>query len=485
MNHPVVTSLEMRRLEKLAFSEGCSEEAFMKEAGKKIALQAGALIEKKKLKGTVVLLLGKGNKGGDAVVAGIHLIQKGVAVRAITIFSSKKCSPLQQKFREAFTNEGGSIEEIDTNLFKDAAILIDGLLGTGFQGEVIGELAVLIRLANQSKKPILSIDIPSGLDGTTGEVRGDAILATKTVCLGLLKVGLFSNDGWNQVGELCLENFGLPAKYVEMAEVIAYSPLKAMLPMLPIKRKRHKYEAGYVVGFSGSKAFRGAPKLAGLSSLRSGAGVVRIFHLDEIGTTPFSLICQEWHLDAWNQEIKRADAVFIGPGIGDAKESFLKKELKQIQVPLVCDADAVQKDFEYPPFTILTPHRGEVLRLLNLSKEKSEKDLFFACQKWVDKTGCILVVKGAPTWIFSKEKAPIVCAGGDPGMAVAGSGDVLTGIIAAMLAQKMDPMEATLLGVQLHLLAGELSALTKGSYGMIAEDLIEHLPQATQMCGTL
>ncbi len=484
MNHPIVTALEMRRLEELAVSEGCSEEAFMKEAGKKIALHAADLIEKKQLKGKVVLLLGKGNKGGDALVAGIDLLQKGFSVRAVTIIPSKECSPLQQKFREAFVNEGGVLQEIDTGLFKDAAILIDGLLGTGFQGEVVGELAVLIRLANQSEKPILSIDVPSGLDGTTGEVKGDAILATKTVCLGLFKVGLFSKDGWNQVGEVCLEDFGLPEKYVEMAETIGFFSAKESLRMPRVKRNRHKYEAGYVVGFSGSKLFRGAPKLAGLSSLRSGSGIVRVFHLDEIGSIPFSLICQPWEPESWAHEIKRADAIFIGPGIGDAKQAFLKKELKQIQVPLVCDADAVQKDFEYPPFTILTPHRGEVLRLLSLSKETAEKDLFLACQKWVDEMGCILVVKGAPTWVFSKEKPPVVCAGGDPGMATAGSGDVLTGIIASMLAQKMEPMEAAILGVQLHLLAGEIAALTKGSYAMIAEDLIEHLPQATLMCGT-
>lgn len=481
MKNPVVTSLEMRRIEELSKLEGCSEEAFMKQAGKNVALHAEKMIQG--LEGTVILLLGKGNKGGDALVAGLSLLEKGISVRAITITPTKDCSPLQQKFREAFTNQGGSLQEIDTGLFEDASILIDGLLGTGFQGEVVGELAALIRLANQSKKPILSIDVPSGLDGTTGEVKGDAICATRTVCLGLLKVGLFSNDGWNQVGDLYLSDFGLPEKYVESAEILAVSPLKTSPPMPFLKRNRHKYEAGYVVGFSGSKVFKGAPKLAGLSSLRSGSGITRVFHIGDIGEIPYSLICQEWEVEAWNAELKRADSVFIGPGIGDAKQSFLKKELKGIQVPLVCDADAVQKELQYPPFTILTPHRGEVLRLFGLPKETPEKELFFHAQEWVNVRGCILVVKGAPTWIFAKETKPIVCAGGDPGMAVAGSGDVLTGIIASLLAQKVDPLNAAVLGVQLHLFSGEVASEAKGSYSMIAEDLIEHLPQAVRMCG--
>ena len=483
MKNPIVTSLEMRRIEALSVKEGGSEESFMKQAGKKIALHAEEMIQD--LDGTVILLLGKGNKGGDALIAGLALLEKGISVRAITLVATKDCSPLQQKFREVFTNQGGSLQEIDTNLFKDASILIDGLLGTGFQGEVVGELAALIRLANQSKKPILSIDVPSGLDGTTGEVKGDAICAARTVCLGLLKVGLFSNDGWNQVGDLYLEDFGLPEKYVEKAEILAVSPLNTT-PHLPlIKRNRHKYEAGYVVGFSGSKVFKGAPKLAGLSSLRSGAGIARIFHIGDIGEVPFSLICQEWDAEAWNEELKRADSVFIGPGIGDAKQAFLKKELKGIQAPLVCDAEGVQKEFEYPPHTILTPHKGEVLRLLGLPKGTPEKELFFHAQEWVNAKGYILVVKGAPTWIFAKEKKPIVCAGGDPGMAIAGSGDVLTGIIASLLAQKVAPIDAAVLGVQLHLFAGKEAAKKKGSYSMIAEDLIDHLPQAFQMCSKI
>jgi NAD(P)H-hydrate epimerase len=192
------------------------------------------------------------------------------------------------------------------------------------------------------------------------------------------------------------------------------------------------------------------------------------------------LISQKWDQKSWNQELKRASALFLGPGIGKTPNSqkFLKKELARIDLPVVVDADAIQKGIVYPSSAILTPHRGEVLRLLGITKEILEEDLLARCQKWVNHTKCILVLKGAPTWIFSKDRLPVIIPRGDPGMAKAGTGDVLTGIIAALLAQKMKGLDAAILGVSLHALAGEIAADQKTSYCMIANDLIDYLPHA-------
>lgn len=421
----------------------------------------------------VVLLIGKGNKGGDAFVAGLYLLEKGVQVHAITLFS---CSPLSQKFRDIFIKKGGVCKS-DFSL-GDAELIVDGLLGTGFQGTVDEKMSELIQLANNSGLPIVSIDIPSGLDGTTGEVRSDAIKADLTVTLGCYKAGFFLNSGWNHVGKIQVEEFGLPQKYLTQAETVGLVPTSISLP--PILRNRHKYQAGYVVGFSGSKVFKGAPKLAGLSALRSGAGIVRVFHLSEIGEAPFSLICEKWNSTSWKKECERAGALFLGPGIGKSAKNlqFLKKEIKKIRRPIVVDADAIQSGIKYPQNAILTPHHGEALRLFGI---KNEKDLFSSAQKWVDATQCILILKGAPTRIYSANALPIIIPFGDPGMAKAGTGDVLTGILAALLAQKMDPLQAAIVGCSLHAIAGEIAAQEKTSYSMMAEDIIENISQAIEL----
>lgn len=467
--YPVLTSLEMRRIEQLAIREGSNEEAFMAEAGRQIALRALFWIEHFQLPKRIVLLIGKGNKGGDAYVAGIQLLEKGIKVRAVPI--PGRVSAFNQKFKELFLKLGGTLS--NEYSFEQDALIVDGLLGTGFQGKVESQFSEIIRAANASRKPILSIDIPSGLDGTTGEVIGEAIIASETVTLGAFKSGFFLKNGWNHVGSLRLADFGLPQKYLEKANHFANIPKNFAMPS--IVRNRHKYEAGYVVGISGSTLFRGAPKLAGLSALKTGAGIVRVFHLDEeIGEAPYSLIFQKWNLKAWKEEIQRASALFIGPGIGKASQ-FLK-QLKTLKIPLIVDADAIQKGVKYPAKTILTPHRGEVVRIIG--KVSSEEELFDRCQTWVNQTNCILVLKGAPTWIFTQNKIPTIILPGDPGMAKAGTGDVLTGMIAALVAQKMDPIDAAILGCQLHSEAGKIAAQEKTSYCMIAEDLIESLPRA-------
>lgn len=479
---PVVTAQEMRKIEKLAIKEGGNEEVFMRQAGLQVGSYALEWIGRHSLPRRVTLLIGKGNKGGDAYAAGIYLLQNGIRVRALHIEPPHNCSPLNQLLSTEFVRAQGHLELITPEVpleFEGEGLIIDGFLGTGFQGEVQFPLSMAIGAANISGVPILAIDIPSGLDATTGEVKGIAIQATETITLGMFKSGLVLRDGWNYTGRIQCKNFGLAPQYFSQVEAIAHIPTKKTLAsyLPPIVRNRHKYQAGYVVGFSGSKIFKGAPKIAGLASLRSGAGIVRIFHKEEIGPSPDPLICQLWNKKEWEEEKKRAGALFLGPGCGD-KIAFLRKEIPLIQNPLVVDADAIQKEISYPKQTILTPHRGEVLRLLGLKKTPSEEDLLALCHKWAHRTQCILVLKGAPTWIFSKNSPPVLIPHGDPGMAKAGMGDALTGIIAALLAQKATPLHAAILGVSLHAIAGEKGALQKSSYSLLPGDLIECLPQA-------
>lgn len=475
---PVVSAKEMHRLDQLALKAGCREEDFIATVGEKVAL----ILQERSSLSSVLLLIGKGNKGADGYATGIALLAKGIRVKAIGVHSLDSASPMNQLFRRRFLEKGGKeqpFQESDDAPFVEASMIVDALLGTGFQGAVEGAMSQIIAAALRAKKPILSIDIPSGLDGTTGEVKGIAIRAEETVALGAFKMGFFLRSGWNHVGKLHFVDFGLPPSVYKQAAVLANVPtLETLRHSLPCPvRNRHKYEAGYVVGLSGSKLFRGAPKLAGLAALRAGAGIVRVFHREEIGDAPMELICQKFSSKAWKEESKRARALFLGPGLGTTLK--IRRILKQMpNIPLVVDADAIQEGIEYPRHAILTPHRGEVLRLLGLKKDTNEEDLLARCQKWVQHSHTILVLKGAPTFIFVENHPPFIIPRGDPGMAKAGVGDVLTGILAALLAQRMNPQQAAIVAVFLHAIAGEMASMAQTSYGVIASDIIAMIPCA-------
>lgn len=466
----VVSAEEMSRIDRLAIQSGCSEERFIEEAGRKVA---NAVMELPKSE--VTILVGKGNKGADAYAAGHLLADEGYKVRALSLFPPDACSEWNRKFGERFSKRGKITRIWDgEEIAFGEGWIIDGMLGTGFKGKIEGIIEMAIRMANASKRNVLAIDIPTGLNGTTGEVQGVAITADLTVSLGFAKIGCFLREGWNHTGRLRVEDFGLPQKVILQAREIAYLPCAAKLPLPKIVRNRHKYQAGYVVGFSGSSGMRGAPKLAGLAALRAGAGIVRIFHKEEIGETPMELICQKWNEKSWRRELTRASAVFAGPGLGSGHLGWMKK----IELPIVLDADALQAEMKFPSQAVLTPHHGEMLRLLGLKSAPQEEEFLARSQKFVERNRVVLVLKGAPTFLFAHGSSPLIIPRGDPGMATAGAGDVLTGIIAGLLAQGLSCYEAAATGTYLHAVAGESAAREKSSYGLIARDLIEFLPNA-------
>ncbi len=478
LGHKVVLAEEMARVEKLNSNK---EQAFMENAGAAVARVVETFYPKQK----ITLFVGKGNNGGDAYAAGVCLLQKGFSVAAFPFFSLESCSPLSKMQHERFIQAGGTL----TAEVKEGVIL-DGLVGTGFKGKAEGVLKEAIDLANNSKLPIIAIDIPSGVNGTTGAVETVAIYATKTVYLGLAKLGLFFKEGWNHTGEPVFGDFGLPKESIEEAKQKAYliseENLKAFFP--PPKRDQHKYERGYVVALAGSSSMAGAAILSSFSTLRAGAGIVRLFHFNEMDMAGVPEIIHE-KIDAESQEkilneLKRAKAAFIGPGLGRTKEAEALTSffLNNVQVPVVIDADALyflsqNPSFKIPSHAVLTPHHGEMEKLLG-KKYKDHLELLDAAQKFVEEKSITLVLKGSPTCILHPKASPLIIPRGTPGMATAGSGDVLTGIIAAFLAHGHDPFTAASLGVYFHALAGELAAKEHTSYSLIASDIIEALPKA-------
>jgi NAD(P)H-hydrate epimerase len=459
----------MARVEALSYKEGCLEETFIQNAGRAVALVAQQLGGSR-----VLLLLGKGNKGADACAAGMELLGKGFFVKALCVCDFQECSFWNRKFFKQFLERGGSEAPLEEAFHQEFDLVIDGLLGTGFHGKLSEPFLKAIRWANRSKAVVIAIDIPSGVDPTTGTVDQEAIKADHTVTLGMAKSGLFLRDGWTHTGILHAADFGLPHKFMQqakrMARLIDISDLK--LPV--IKRTQHKYEAGYVLAVAGSTLFPGAAKLAGMAAMRAGAGIVRIFHQGVIGDAPFELISQPWNEKAFKKELERAGAVLVGPGFG---EKGIQQILKKIKLPLVVDGAALQKKIIFPKGSILTPHRGEMLRLLGKATIGKEEEFLSECDRFSEKNKVVLILKGAPTWIFVPGESPVIVPFGDPGMATAGSGDVLTGILAALLAKKIGANHAAYLGVYLHARAGEIAAQEKGSFSMIASDIITCLPQ--------
>lgn len=489
----VISSKKMSQLESLAYRNGFSEADFMEEAGSGIALVVHDYIERNNLDRIIILLCGKGNNAGDTFVAGIDLMRLDYEVYAILAMPIEECSSLCKINFERFIHEGGHLAEIPFE-FPSRGLIVDGLFGTGFHGIAMEPYASLIRRANNSHLPIISVDIPSGLNGETGTASGDTIVATETAFLELPKTGFFLDQGWNHIGKMRYVNFGLPKNYIDDCEpdliMLSENILKQLLP--PIKRNRHKYERGFVVGLSGSPGMPGASILSSTAVLRGGAGIVKLLHPEgmqaELNTSPYEIIKVPYHYNAPQEIINlmnKASATFIGPGLGVSQEirQVLHQVLPHLQKPCVIDADALtiisEEKISLPPNTILTPHLGEMLRLLKLTeKPPLSMEFLEICKQYAEKHQVTLLLKGGPSFIMHPGSPIIVNPTGDPGMATAGSGDVLTGLIAALLSQGLSCKDAASLGAFLHGLAGEHAADELTSYGMLASDITFHFPEA-------
>jgi ADP-dependent NAD(P)H-hydrate dehydratase / NAD(P)H-hydrate epimerase len=486
----VVSAKMISEIEARAYRRGHTERDFMENAGRGIALAAQQFIEKYQLPHNIWLLCGKGNNGGDAFVAGRYLLDQGYPVTAIQHEELYRCSPLCQENGRRFLDKKGKLVNQLVS-FGSGGVIIDGLFGTGFKGQVREPYASLIEAANRSGLPILAIDIPSGLDGSSGQIEGSVIHATETIFLGLPKTGFFLENGWNVVGNLRGVDFGLPADLIEQAaadfHLNTQDQIARLLP--PIKRNRHKYQAGYVLGLAGSPTMPGAALLSTLAALRGGSGMVRLLYPHGmeavLSSSPYELIKIPYTYDQpqeVSQIMQKGGATFIGPGLGHSEQigQFLQKIVPTLEKPCVIDADALtlfaEGAFQLPKQALLTPHTGEMQRLLKSSTSLIlNLDLLHTCQRYAEEHRLTLILKGAPSFIFHPQTSPCVNPTGDPGMATAGSGDVLTGLLASLLSQGLNCHQAALLGVYLHGLAGELAAEKRGvSYGMIASDLITH-----------
>jgi ADP-dependent NAD(P)H-hydrate dehydratase / NAD(P)H-hydrate epimerase len=470
---PVVTPDEMAAADAAVIAGGVSEATLVERAGGAVA-RAGRRL----LSGTygrrVVVVAGKGNNGADGLVAARLLAGWGARVDVF-------------RFSEGINTRG-----LDRSLGR-ADLAVDAMFGTGFRGPLAGDAAVVVDSFEKAGVPVLAVDIPSGVDGRTGAVRGPAVRAAATICLAALKPGLLLEPGASHAGEVEVADIGIDPGEVSLG-VPEESDVAAWLPAR--SPESHKWSVGGVYLVAGSAGMAGAANLASRAALRAGAGIV-VCGLPGVAATrvPTSEVIArslpataDGALDeAASKEVlsglDRFRCLVVGPGLGRAEPTVaaVRRLVAEAPVPLVLDADglnALEGDLEpllaRPAPTLLTPHAGEYARLAG---EPVGEDRVAAARGLAGRGRAVVLLKGSRTVVASPEGRAAINLTGGPWLATAGTGDVLSGILGALVAQGLAPFEAAVAGAFLHGRAADVARHT----GLIAGDLIEALPSVLML----
>jgi ADP-dependent NAD(P)H-hydrate dehydratase / NAD(P)H-hydrate epimerase len=433
----------------------------------------------------ITVVCGTGNNGGDGFVLARLALIDGIAVRVLQLGSPDKLTGDARHNADEFMALGGAILPFQT-VPEQTEVIVDGVFGTGLEREVTGDWADALDAINEHWAPVLALDIPSGLHSDSGKVLGHAVKADATISFIGLKQGLFTGDGPEQCGELCFDDLGVPSGVYSRQHASAcrvnWSSMSGHLT--PRQRTAHKGDFGHVLVIGGAPGFSGAVRMAAEAAARCGAGLVSIAtspeHAVQLNMTRPELMC---HAVSEPKQLlpllKRASVVAIGPGIGMSKWALqLLGCVLESRGPLVLDADALNL-LAYEPVQrdnwVLTPHPGEAARLLGCSVAEIQSDRFQSVRKLQLKYGGVVVLKGAGTLIQSgPDRATTLCTDGNPGMATGGMGDVLTGVIASLLAQGHDQALAATMGVCLHAHAADIAA-KEGERGLLAGDLMPEI----------
>jgi NAD(P)H-hydrate epimerase len=428
---------------------------------------------------TVCVVCGPGNNGGDGFLLAALACMAGM--RAHVIATSEHSTGDAMLARERCIREGGQVVLAMTTL-PDADVYVDALFGSGLNRAPAGDAAKLIAALNAQTRPVLALDVPSGLDAGTGVAFDPCMRAAATVCFVGWKRGMFTAQGADQCGERSLATLDIPANVYAQAQPDATLLAPRALP--PRARDNHKGRQGHVLAIGGDLGAGGAVRMCGEAAARVGAGLVslatREANVGAILAARPELMPQGVHVPR-NLEplLARASVLAVGPGLGqDEWGRGLWNAALDAGKPLVLDADGLNllaaSPRALPSACVLTPHPGEAARLLGMTTSQIQSDRFAAVRALAQKYRTVAVLKGAGSLIADPDGRVAVCPWGNPGMASGGTGDVLTGVIAGLLAQGLDTWEAACLGVGLHARAGDLAARA-GERGLLASDLFPYL----------
>ncbi|MCG6201115.1 NAD(P)H-hydrate dehydratase [Psychromonas antarctica] len=433
----------------------------------------------------LLVLVGKGNNGGDGYIFATMAKEAGLSVQLCQMGHSTALTGNAAQASRAWEKQHGVIEGIEQADFTRADVIIDALLGTGLSGNVSPEYQSLINKINQSAKRVLSIDIPSGLNADTGAVSNVVVKADVTVCFVGLKQGLFTGRGCDYCGQIYFSGLGIEEQFTALSTSrvtrISYSDLAYLLT--PRNRCSHKGSFGKTLIIGGNLGMTGAVRLAGEAALRTGSGLVKILTREE---SRFALLagCPELMVNAFDLQKKDnrvlynwATNLVIGPGLGqDDWAKFLFDLILGSDLATVIDADGLTLLADNPHCKknwILTPHPGEASKLLGCSVEQVEENRFTAVRNLQQRFGGVVILKGAGTLICDGRQIYLANVG-NPGMASGGMGDVLSGIIGGLLAQGLNLQQAATFAVCIHGLAGDLAA-GQEERGLLASDLFPYI----------
>jgi hydroxyethylthiazole kinase-like uncharacterized protein yjeF len=508
----IVTAAQMQALDRRTTTEGAVPSLFLME-------NAGAAVVKiletcfGPLRGKVVTILcGKGNNGGDGLVVARRLSRKQARIHTLTMVPATELrGDPRTMYRRLLASAGRASVRLCPQADRLGAVLgssdlvVDALVGTGLSAAITGPYRDAIEAINAAGRPVVSVDIPSGIHADTGSVLGAAVRATLTVTFGLPKLGLYLGAGIDHAGTVHVADIGIPTVFTQAVpsriEVITYEAARAALPLR--RPTDHKGTYGHAAIIAGSVGKTGAAALTGRAALRVGAGLVTVAtpssmndvlesKLLEVMTAPMpetkARTLARSGLDRLLTFVHDRTAVAIGPGLTTHPETveLVQALVPRLEKPSVLDADALNAvagrtalltECKVPP--ILTPHPGEMARLEGKTTPQSiNADRIGTAARFAQGRGVILVLKGARTVIAHPDGRVAICPTGNPGMATAGTGDVLTGMIVGLLAQRLSGWDAACAGTYFHGKAGDLAASTVGMMGMTAADLLGHIPQA-------
>jgi NAD(P)H-hydrate epimerase len=512
----IVTAAQMQELDRRTIAEaGIPGTTLMERAGAGVVTSIEARFGPPRGK-FVTILCGKGNNGGDGFVVARLLRRRGATVCVLAMAPASELSRDAQAMYRQFVRAAGksavrfySSGTHARSVLKRSDLVVDALLGTGLSSEVTGPYADAIDAVNESGRPVVAVDLPSGLHADTGAALGRAVRASLTVTFGLPKLGLYLQQGIDLAGHVMIIDIGIPQAFVDAVEsrtsLITESFVRACLPVR--RPSSHKGTFGHAAIIAGSVGKTGAAAMAAKAALRTGAGLVTVAipssvndvleaKLQEAMTAPMpetkARTLSRAAFDRLTEFMTARTAVAMGPGLSTHPETveLVQTLVKRLDRPAVLDADALNAlagraailtECKTPP--ILTPHPGEMARLeSNATSQAVNADRIGTATRFARERGVFVVLKGARTVVARPDGAAAISPTGNPGMATAGTGDVLTGMIVGLLAQGVAPWEASCAATYLHGLAGDLAAAEKGHAGLIAGDVIEQIPYALTAC---
>ncbi|MFH0882009.1 MAG: NAD(P)H-hydrate dehydratase [bacterium] len=507
---PILTPEQMRELDRRTIEEaGLPGIVLMELAARGVMLEVDTLLGGRVPGARALVFCGGGNNGGDGFAVARRLLNFGAEVTVYLVAERSKISGDALTNLKVYENLGGKVIEVksrkDLEKIPPADVIVDALLGTGLRGGADGLIADAIEAINISQASVVSVDIPSGVDGSTGHVAGVAVRADLTATFGEIKVGHIVSPGIDHAGRISRVDIQIPPKYVMEIEVPMYLVEPAdVCDMLPDRRlTQHKGDNGKVLVVAGSVGMTGAAELAAKAILRTGAGMVKVATAKsaqailagrsaEVMTIPVAdtetgSIAAEAETTI-DEARKWADVEVIGPGLSLNPETikWFEGHVDDLPLPTVIDADGLNALAQLPGAlkglagknVVLTPHLGEFARLAGKPSADIAADRLNSLRQFAEQANVTVVLKGVPTLIAGPSGPVYAVLAGNPGMATAGMGDVLTGVIAGFLAQGLNPQEASIAAVTVHGLAGNLAADEVGSTGIVAGDVVEKLPLA-------